>query len=89
VPQTKPFRSPEITGGFDSNSPPETSSDPAGDISEHLDESSVLSFLKELIAAGEHSLDTMLGTITDLARQLTGASGAALAMWKDGLMVRS
>jgi TonB family protein len=87
VPQTKPFRSPPITGGFDSNSLPETSSDPAGDISEYLDESSVLSFLKELIAAREHSLDTMLGTITDLARQLTGASGAALAMWKDGLIV--
>jgi len=29
----------------------------------------------------------MLATITDAARQLTGASGAALAMWKDGAMV--
>jgi len=29
----------------------------------------------------------MLGTIADLARQLTGASGAALAMWKEGAMV--
>ena len=44
-------------------------------------------FLKELIAAGDHSLDPVLGTITDVARQLTAASGAALAMWKDGAMV--
>jgi TonB family protein len=29
----------------------------------------------------------MLATITDAARQLTGASGAALAMWKDGAMI--
>ena len=29
----------------------------------------------------------MLATIADAARQLTGASGAALAMWKDGAMV--
>jgi TonB family protein len=29
----------------------------------------------------------MLATITDAARRLTGASGAALAMWKDGAMI--
>ena len=29
----------------------------------------------------------MLASITDAARQLAGASGAALAMWKDGAMV--
>jgi TonB family protein len=29
----------------------------------------------------------MLGTITDFARQMTGASGAALVMWKEGVMV--
>jgi TonB family protein len=29
----------------------------------------------------------LLETITDAARRLTGASGAALAMWKDGAMV--
>jgi len=43
--------------------------------------------LRNLIATGDHRLDTILGTITDAARQLTGASGAALAMWKDGAMV--
>ncbi|MGA8067467.1 MAG: GAF domain-containing protein, partial [Terriglobales bacterium] len=43
--------------------------------------------MRNLIATGDHRLDTILGTITDAARQLTGASGAALAMWKDGAMV--
>ncbi len=46
-----------------------------------------MSSLKELIAAGDHRLDPMLASITDAARQLAGASGAALAMWKDGAMV--
>ncbi len=53
----------------------------------NLDESTTLSSLKEMIAAGDHRLDAMLGTITDAAQQLTGASGSALAMWKDGAMV--
>ncbi|MFZ0798011.1 MAG: TonB family protein [Terriglobales bacterium] len=66
---------------------PETSSTPSGDSSENLDERAVLSSLKKRIASGDHSLDPMLGTITDVARQLTGASGAALAMWKEGAMV--
>ncbi len=59
----------------------------SGNISGNLDESTALSSLKELIAAGDHRLDPMLATITDAARQLTGASGAALAMWKDGAMI--
>ncbi len=66
---------------------PETSSSPPDNILENLDESTALSFLKELIATGDHSLDPVLGTIADIARQLTAASGAALAMWKDGAMV--
>ncbi|MFY9644914.1 MAG: TonB family protein [Terriglobales bacterium] len=52
-----------------------------------LDESTALASLKELVAAGDHGLDPMLETITDAARLLTGASGAALATWKDRLMV--
>jgi TonB family protein len=59
----------------------------SGNISGNLDESTALSSLKELIAAGDHRLDPMLATITDAARQLTDASGAALAMWKDGAMI--
>jgi TonB family protein len=47
----------------------------------------VLSTLRELVAAGEHRLDPILSAISDAALSLTGASGVALAMWKDGSMV--
>lgn len=87
VPQSKPFRSGKILSALDRDSLPETSSSRSGNLSGNLDESTALSSLKELIAAGDHRLDPLLGTITDAARQLTGASGAALAMWKDGAMV--
>src|ERR1700704_6119246 len=81
--------------GIDHDSLPETSSsrlgntsgNASGNISGNLDESTALSSLKELIAAGDHRLEPMLATITDAARQRTGASGAALAMWKDGAMI--
>jgi len=71
----------------DRDSLSETSSTRSGNRSGNFDESTALSFLKALIAAGDHRLDPMLGTIADAARQLTGASGAALAMWKEGAMV--
>jgi TonB family protein len=83
VPESKPFRSTKSR----SDSSPEASQDRSGNASGNLDESSALSSLKRLIATGDHRLDPMLGTIADAARQLTGASGAALAMWKDGAMV--
>jgi TonB family protein len=83
VPQSEPFRSGKTLTAFGRDSSPETSSSRSG----NLDESTALSSLKELIAAGDHCLDPILATITDAARQLTGASGAALAMWKDGAMV--
>ncbi len=51
------------------------------------DEPQVLSTLRELVAAGEHRLDPILGAIADAASLLTGATGVALAMWKDGAMV--
>jgi TonB family protein len=51
------------------------------------DEQQVLSTLRELVAAGEHRLDPMLAAIADAALLLTGASGVAIAMWKDGAMV--
>jgi protein TonB len=47
----------------------------------------ILSYLNELVAAGYHGLGPILETISDTARRLTDASGAALAMWKDGAMV--
>jgi TonB family protein len=61
--------------------------DSYGRPSRNLDESTALSYLKELIAAGDHRLDPMLATLTDAACRLTGATGAALAMWKDGAMM--
>ena len=97
VPQSKPFRSGKMlnANGMARDFLPETSSSRLGDasgnvsgnISGNLDESTAVSSLKELIAAGDDRLDPMLATITDAARQLTGASGAALAMWKDGAMI--
>jgi len=87
VPQSKLFRSGEIDSAVDGSSLPGSSSNRSGNLSGQLDESTALSFLKVLIAAGDHRLDPLLGTIADAARRLTGASGAALAMWKDGAMV--
>ena len=89
MPQSKPFRSGKMlnANGIDRDSLQETSSSRVGNTSGNLDESTALSSLKELIATGDHRLDPMLATITDAARQLTGASGAALAMWKDGAMI--
>ncbi len=52
-----------------------------------LEEILLLTSLKDLVGTGEHRLDTILSTIADAARRLTGASGSAIAMWKDGAMV--
>jgi TonB family protein len=87
VPQSKPFRSGKILNPLDRDASPETSSNRSSSMSGNLEQSAALSSLKELIAAGDHRLETILGTITDAAQQLTGASGAALAMWKNGAMV--
>ena len=51
------------------------------------DEATILASLKEIIALGDQRLDSILGAIAEAARRWTGASGAALAMWKDGAMV--
>jgi TonB family protein len=87
VPQSDPDRSVKITDALDRAPFHETSSTPSAHIVENTDQRPLLSSLKELIAARNHALDPILQTITDVARQLTGASGAALAMWKDGAMV--
>jgi putative methionine-R-sulfoxide reductase with GAF domain len=52
-----------------------------------LDESTALTCLRELVASGDHRLDTVLETLADSACQLTGATGAAIALWKDGAMI--
>ena len=87
VPPSKPLRSGKTLSAWDRDSLLETASSRSGNLSGNLDESAALSSLKELIATGDHRLDPMLAAVADAARQLTGASGAALAMWKDGAMV--
>ena len=47
----------------------------------------VLKGLSETIDTSQHGLDPILGAISDAALHLTGASGAAVAMWKNGTMV--
>jgi TonB family protein len=46
-----------------------------------------LSSLKDLVASVDHRLDPILAALADGSRRLTGATGAAIAMWKDGAMV--
>ncbi|HEY6302672.1 MAG TPA: TonB family protein [Terriglobales bacterium] len=88
MPQSKPLDPGKKLNASDRDSlSPSTSSNRPGNMAGNLDESTALSSLKEMIAAGDHRLDAMLGTITGAAQQLTSASGAALAMWKDGAMV--
>ncbi len=55
--------------------------------SANREELMLLASLKDLISSGEHRLDPMLAAIASAARRLTGASGSAIAMWKDGVMV--
>lgn len=55
--------------------------------SANREEMMLLASLKDLISSGEHRLDPMLAAIASAARRLTGASGSAIAMWKDGVMV--
>jgi hypothetical protein len=53
----------------------------------YLDESTALTCLRDLVASGDHQLDTVLETLADSACWLTGATGVAIAMWKDGAMI--
>lgn len=90
VPESKPSRFSTIFSVFDRNSSSETSDNlsimpPA--VAPTADESTALSSLKDMIEVGDRTLDSILTTIVDTARQLTDASAGALAMWKDGAMV--
>ncbi|MGB9075162.1 MAG: TonB family protein [Terriglobales bacterium] len=51
------------------------------------DTTTVLSSLGETIASRTRRLDSILEAITIAAQSLTGATGAAIAMWKDGAVV--
>ena len=100
VPPSKPFRSGNIPEAWDRDPRTEITGTPFGasgdlpindmptnDMPINDDTNAVLSLLEDLVATGDYHLDPILGTVTDVARQLTGASGAALAMWKEGAMV--
>jgi TonB family protein len=84
VPESEPGSSGRVTNSS-------TSHGSRKELALHLianrDEILLLSTLKNLVSSGDHRLDPMLAAIADGARRLTGASGAALAMWKDGAMV--
>jgi TonB family protein len=66
---------------------PANSSGRSIDLPWNLENDELIASLKDLISAGNHQLDTLLATLADAARQMTGATGAALAMWKDGAML--
>ncbi len=51
------------------------------------DETTLLAFLRDLVSSGTRPLDSVLAGITEAAQGLTGASGAAIAMWRNGKMV--
>jgi GAF domain len=58
-----------------------------GQNSRTSDDSTTLRHLKDLIASGISPLESMLAMLAIAACRLTGASGAAIAMWKDGAMI--
>ncbi len=82
--QSKPFSEKKIAA-FDRDSSPENSEGGLG--VPEIDPNASLSSLRDLIAGGDRRLEPILGIITDVALRVAGATGAALAMWKDGAMV--
>lgn len=85
VPQSKPFPEKRASAS-DRDSSPESPSGARSGISDS-DPNGDLSSLKDLIATGDRRLEPILASITDVALRLSGATGAALAMWKHGAMV--
>ena len=85
APQSKPFSEKRVSAS-DRDSSPEISVGGGSGVSE-VDSNASLSSLKDLIAGGDRRLEPILGSITNAALRLSGATGAALAMWKDGAMV--
>ena len=51
------------------------------------EEIAIFNSLKEMVYSRENSLDSILAALADAALLITGASGVAIAMWKDGEMV--
>ena len=87
-PQSNPFSSEKPFRSFSNDRSAEHASGSSGASgSGTMAVEIALSSLREQIASGNQLLEPMLANITQAARQFTGASGAALAMWKDGAMV--
>jgi TonB family protein len=72
-------RGPSPTTKKPSASPPKLTADPEA--------TAVIANLGEAITSGGYELDAILQKISEAARQLTGATGSAIAMWKDGAVV--
>ncbi len=51
------------------------------------DDAAILQYLKNLAMTGGQKLDGILRAVAEAAQRKTGATGAAVAMWKDGAMV--
>jgi hypothetical protein len=51
------------------------------------EDTSLLQYLKDLAVTGGQKLDDILRAVAETAQRRTGASGAAVAMWRDGAMV--
>ena len=66
----------------DTNKPPDNLEPAAG-----LDEKAVVGELCEAISSGSYEIDAILQKISEAALKLTGATGAAIATWKDGAVV--
>lgn len=90
--QSNPFRISKMLAGLDRVSSAESSDSLSGTLAPGglvLDahENTSLSSLKDLFTSADQNLDSILTRIAEVAQQLTGASGSALAMWKDGIMI--
>lgn len=64
--------------------PGRTGSVISGEIVRQSDADVILTKLRQLIAAGTQKTETILGSIAEATRSLTGATGAAIAMPRDG-----
>ena len=58
-----------------------------GEPQAELAQEPAVSEINHAISTGRYQLDPLLQSISETAQKLTGATGAAIAMWKDGAVV--
>src|SRR6266436_5306275 len=51
------------------------------------DAAAIFSMLREAVASGRFEIDMILGAIAEAAQTLTAATGAAVAMRREGVMI--